>query len=67
MHSLEKKVENPQIDLKYEAMIVPEKSSLKNFEDIFILNASGKWEKGRLKGSDTFISFLYRPMEKERK
>ncbi len=64
--TLNKKVDNPQMILKYQVTQPSGKSALKDFKDVYHEQVKIEWQDGRVKREDALVSFVFKPKEQKK-
>ena len=67
--SLKKDIQDPATKISYEMIKPKDKSTLKKFEDIYLLKAIGSWERMKKEQEEIIVSLLFnpKPPSKEKK
>lgn len=65
--SLEKKIEEPLTQVKYQASLVEKKSTFGSVQGLVHEQVSCTWQELGIKRTDTIVSFLFKPPKPEKK
>jgi len=64
--TLDKKLDDPIMMLKYEVTSQSQKSSLKDFKDVYKERVKITWQDGRRKKEDALVSFVFKPQQQKK-
>ncbi len=64
--TLDKKLDDPVMTLKYEVTPQSQKSALKNFKDVYKERVKMTWQDGRRKREDALVSFVFKPQPQKK-
>jgi prepilin-type N-terminal cleavage/methylation domain-containing protein len=63
---LEKKIDEPLMQLKYEVTAIDKKSKLSDFDNLMIERVTIEWNEGTKKQKEILISYIFKPKEQKK-